>query len=198
MPMDRTSRIWLIGMMALVVSACGLTGSGDIVTEEREVGSFRGISICGGVDVELVVDPSAVQSVWVTYDDNLLDRVETRVESDVLVVELSGIVNVIGSGRFVSITMSEVDTIDAGGGSDLTAIGETDSYQLNAGGGSDTDLSGLRASLVEVSVSGGADARIFTSDSAIGQASGGSDITVFGSPAQLNISTSGGADVKSG
>ncbi len=40
--------------------------------------------------VELVVDPSAVQSVWVTYDDNLLDRVETRVEGDVLVVELSG------------------------------------------------------------------------------------------------------------
>ncbi len=68
MPLDRTSRIWLIGLIALVVSACLVAGSGDIVTEEREVGSFRSISIGGGVDVELVVDPSAVQSVSVTYD----------------------------------------------------------------------------------------------------------------------------------
>ncbi len=198
MPLDRTSRIWLIGLIALVVSACLVAGSGDIVTEEREVGSFRSISIGGGVDVELVVDPSAVQSVSVTYDDDLLDRVEPRVEGDVLIVELSGIVNVIGSGRFVSITMSEVDTIEASGGSDLTATGETDSYQLNASGGSDSDLSGLIASFVAVSVSGGADARIFASESAVGKASGGSDITVLGNPAQLNISTSGGADVKSG
>jgi len=149
------------------------------------------------VEVELVVDPSAVQSVSVTYDDDLLDRVETRVEGDVLIVELSGIINAIGSGRFVSITMSEVDTIETRGGSDLTATGETDSYQLNASGGSDSDLSGLIASFVEVSVSGGADAHIFASESAVGKASGGSDITVLGNPVQLNISTSGGADVKS-
>ncbi len=43
-------------------------GSGNLVTETREVGSFTRIDVRGGANVELRVDPSVLQSVSVTYD----------------------------------------------------------------------------------------------------------------------------------
>lgn len=43
-------------------------GSGNLVTETREVGSFARIDVRGGANVELRVDPSVLQSVLVTYD----------------------------------------------------------------------------------------------------------------------------------
>lgn len=43
-------------------------GSGNLVTETREVGSFARIDVRGRVNVELRVDPSVLQSVLVTDD----------------------------------------------------------------------------------------------------------------------------------
>ena len=193
----RTSRsllVLLVPLGLLTLTACGSTGSGNLITETRDVGSFTRIDAGGGVNIDLTVDPNASQSVSVTYDDNLLDNVVTRVDGDTLIVELEGAFLVTGSGRFVAVVTDFIDGIEASGGSDLTGNGVIESYQLRASGGSDVDLRDLKASSVEIDASGGTDVQVFASESITGTASGGSNVEVSGSPATVNVDQSGGAD----
>lgn len=192
---NRSLLALLLPLGLLTLTACGSTGSGNLITETRDVGSFTRIDVSGGVNVELTVDPNASQSVSVTYDDNLLDNVVTRVDGNTLIIELKGVFLNTGSGRFVTVITDVIDGIEASGGSDLTGNGVIESYQLQASGGSDVDLRDLQASSVEIDASGGTDVWVFASESITGEASGGSDVEVFGSPGNVNIDESGGADV---
>ncbi|MFQ5966544.1 MAG: GIN domain-containing protein [Acidimicrobiia bacterium] len=197
-----TSRLLLVVLvlMALMTFAgCdvpGVEGSGNLVTERREVGSFIGIEVRGGANVELEVDPGLSQSVSVTYDDNLLDNIVTRLEGNTLIVDTEGSFRTTGgTRRFVTVTTDHIEAITTSGGADVTGQGVTESYRLEASGGSDVDLLDLRASSVEIDTSGGTDVLVFASESITGEASGGSDVSVFGSPATFSVSSSGGADV---
>jgi hypothetical protein len=42
--------------LLLLLSACGSTGSGNVVTQTRAVGAFSSIDVGGGVHLELAVD----------------------------------------------------------------------------------------------------------------------------------------------
>jgi hypothetical protein len=98
----------LIGLLAaLVVTAvaCGSTGSGTIVSETREVGSFDRIEVSSGIAVEINVDPGAPAGVTSVYDDNLQDKIITEVNGDTLVIEVQGNVIAPGSGRMVNVAM---------------------------------------------------------------------------------------------
>ena len=193
--LNRSLLVLLLPLGLLTLTACGSTGSGNLITETRDVGSFTRIDVSGGVTVELTVDPNASQSVSVTYDDNLLEDVVTRVDANTLIIELEGVFLITGSGRFVTVVTEVIDGIEASGGSDVTGSGVIDSYRLTASGGSDVDLRDLQASSVEIDSSGGADVQVFASESITGEASGGSDVEIFGSPANVNVDESGGADV---
>ena len=191
-------RAWLLAALAsasLVLGACIGSGSGNLVSEERVVDPFDSIDVSSGLNVELTVDPDAEQMVVVNIDDNLLDRLETRVDGRTLVVSIEGVVNIFGSGRGVEIVMPELVAIEISGGADVRGSGVTDAYSLSASGGSDSDLEDLTARDVVVNISGGADARITASGSVEGEASGGSDLTIFGDPSSVLVDTSGGSDV---
>jgi hypothetical protein len=49
--------------MVLTAAGCGSTGSGDIVAEAREIGSFDRIEVSSGIAVEITVDPAAPEGV---------------------------------------------------------------------------------------------------------------------------------------
>lgn len=185
----------LLAVTLVALTACGPTGSGNIITETRDVGSFTRIRASDGITVELTVDPALSQSVSVTFDDNLLADVVTRVVDDVLEVKLQGsMFQSVEDGRFVAVITDGIERIKVSGGSDVTGDGVIDSYRLEVSGGSDVDLRDLRASSVEIDVSGGSDVQVFASDSITGKASGGSDVEVFGRPVS-NVDESGDADV---
>ena len=193
---SRSLLAFLILMVLVTLTACG---SGNLVTESREVGSFTRIDVSGGANVELTVDPSLSQSVSVTYDDNLLDNIVTRVDDNTLIIETKGLVPTPGaSRRFVTVVTDDIEEIAASGGADVTGEGVTESYTLRASGGSDVDLLDLQASSVEIDASGGTDVWVFASQSVTGEASGGADVEIFGSPPNVNVSESGGADVNVG
>jgi hypothetical protein len=187
--------ILLVPALALVAAGCGVIGSGDLVAEAREVGSFDNLDISEGINVQLVVDPGAVPSVSVYYDDNLLDKVITEVRGDTLTLEFDGSVTVTGSGRFVDVVVGDLGEIEISGGADLEGTGTVDGYRLTASGGADVDLSDLVAETVEVDASGGADVRVHASASIDGEASGGADVRIYGDPDHSRVDTSGGADV---
>jgi len=187
----------LIALLALLllVYACGETGSGNIVTETRDVGSFSRIEASAGVNVDLVVDAGRQPGVSVTYDDNLLDRVATQVEGDTLVIKHSGSIRLLGDGRFVTVVVADIEGIGASSGSNITGSGATESYSVGASSGANVDLRALTAARVEVDASSGANVNVSASDSVRADASSGANVDIYGNPADVSADESSGANI---
>jgi hypothetical protein len=189
--------------LALLFTACddigsigGEKGSGNLATETREVAAFSELDISSAVNVDLTVDASVGHSVTVTYDDNLLDNLVTRVAGDTLVIEFQGSVNLTGGAdRSVAVTMPDVTSIDVSGASSVTATGSTASYRLDASGASQVDLRNLEVVDAEIDVSGASNVDVFATGTVSGSASGASDVTISGKPASVLVDSSGASNV---
>jgi len=191
-------RLTILLSAGLVVAACGPAGSGNIVSESRQVDGFDSIQISGGVDLALTIDDGAERSVIVVYDDNLQERIITEVEGTTLVVRSRGSFNVVGEGRHVEVVAPMLDELSASGGSDVDGDGVLESMILDASGGADVDLSDLEVTSMVVNISGGADVTVNVTDQIEGNASGGADLTILGDPANQRVEVSGGAEVGNG
>ena len=185
----------MLSAVVLATTACGGRGSGDLVTEDRNVAAFSAVEVGGGINLELEVVPGGEQQVTVTFDDNLLDRVTTEVRGSTLVIGLDGTFTIFGSGRFVSVTTPSLERLTASGGTDVNGSGQIEDYALEASGGTDVNLVDLQAANVDIEVSGGADVSLTATASITGSVSGGADVTVHGDPPNARVDTSGGADV---
>jgi hypothetical protein len=182
--------------VALALAACGPAGSGTLVTEVRDVGPFSAISVSAGVEVRLVVDPDAPQSVAVTYDDNLLDRIRTATEGDTLVISPSGSFRTTGGGRFVSVTTPRLTRLAASSGATVIGAGSAASLDLDVSSGGDVDISDVDVAMLTIAVSSGAEADVRATQSVSGDVSSGASVRVFGDPVTRDVSTSSGADVE--
>lgn len=196
--MARRTWTWLASSLALV-AACGVTGSGDIVTEERTPGDFSRIEISGGIALRLTVDPGADSAVIVNYDDNVIGLIETEVVGDTLRIYNDGSYNTLGGGdRFVEVTLNDLSGLEASGGSSVIGQGEARLLEVEASGGADVDLATLTVAEMSLDASGGASLIVNVTQTVTGAASGGADVVVQGSPPQQGIETSGGAEVSTG
>jgi len=180
----------------VMLAGCSTAGSGDLITEQRSVASFEAVDVSGGIDLQLIVDPGASPAVAVTFDDNLIDRVRTEVEDGVLIIEATGSWRISGGGRFVSVVVSNLEELAASGGSDVVGTGELKALTLEASGGSDVDLGNLATERMIIDISGGSDVVVRPLVSVVGEASGGSDATIVGDPGEVDVETSGGADLR--
>ena len=191
----------VLGGALLVVSqaACGVEGSGNIVSEVRDVTGFDSIDVSAGIDVDVSVGDDADHSVTVNYDDNVLDKLVTDVSGGTLVVKFNGSVRLSGSNldRVVTVVMPRLEALEASGGADIIARGPADRLDIQASGGASINTADLLAVDVTVDVSGGASVRMFAGGSVTGDASGGASVDVIGSPGVLDVDTSGGASVSS-
>lgn len=194
--MNTAGRTMLAGaVVGLALGACSTSGSGNLVTETRTTDSFDAIDVSDGLNVSLTVDPTAQTQVSVTFDDNLIDGVRTEVRDGVLAVSSSGSFRFGGGDRIVTVVTPNLSMLEASGGSDVDGTGTLVSLTLGASGGSDVDLSGLIVDVLYVDISGGADATVHPVESVSGEASGGADLTVIGNTANVDVETSGGADL---
>jgi hypothetical protein len=83
----------LVGTLVTVLGSAGclsnsVTGSGQALTESREVGAFVGVAISSSLDATITLAPDDPPALKVSGDDNLVRLVRSRVESDKLVVDL--------------------------------------------------------------------------------------------------------------
>jgi hypothetical protein len=180
-------------------AACGPSGSGNLVTEDREVGSFDSIEVSNGISLRLTIDPAAEPAVAVTYDDNIIDRIQTEVDGPTLRIGSSSSYNISGGGdRFVAVTVPGILALAASGGADVIGEGAIDVLDLTASGGANADLTLLTVGDMTLNASGGANVIVMVTAAVTGDASGGANVVIEGDPPFQSVDVSGGADVSGG
>ncbi len=65
-----------------IVSCSNISGSGNIISEQRKVKEFTGISASGSIDVEIIEGDE--EKVEVEADDNVMEFIVTKVEGNIL------------------------------------------------------------------------------------------------------------------
>jgi hypothetical protein len=224
--------IIFFGIFILFISAaCGMTtnfgiqnmtGSGDIITESRQVSDFERVEVCCGM--ELYLTQGDTESLEIEADENLMDEIVTTVIDGrldvkykrtnnvnyhptqpvhvyVTAVEVQGI-SLSGGGYFETDSISsEVFDLDLSGGSDAR-IAELVSgdIDVNISGGGEIKADVMEGDQVSMGLSGGSDADIITltAEKLSLDASGGGTIKISGSVSEQDISLSGGSQFKAG
>ena len=159
-----------------------IKGSGNVVTEERSVGTYDGVSLSGWFDVELVAGPEG--RLTLKGEDNLLEHLETEVKNGVLQIRPEKGYNLDpsswkGGGIVVTVPVESIDQVSMSGSGDI--VGKTriksQSFQTSMSGSGDISL--------EVEVD---DMKVALS--------GSGDIALSGTARQVEIRVSGSGDVK--
>lgn len=202
---------------SLLIFAMGYTsaqtGSGHVVDQNRNLSDFSFIEVEDGIDVYLT--PGSATTVMVKADDNLVDKIQTKVSGQVLSIEMSGSYRQ-AKKLEVHISLPKIAGIAASGGSDVYSTKRFDvsdlklelsggsdiSFELNAdklyctlSGGSDADLKGT-VNVLKAQTSGGSDlkAKYLEIRKCELYASGGSDAYVWVKD-QLEMEASGASDI---
>lgn len=196
-PQARRRRLpHLLGLLLLIGIATACTpGSGNLVTETRDVGAFDRIDVSSGIAVNLSIEPGSPAQVITHFDDNLQDKIRTEVVDGTLIIEADGSFTVTGSGRMVEVAVPSLVALAVSGGASVEGVGSVDQLAVQADGGSRVDLSDLVVQSMTVIVSAGADLEVTTESSIEGEVTGGASLTVNGDPETRNLDVSGGGSV---
>jgi len=174
-------RIWLIGVVFIVVALTGCTyfgpclnGSGAVITEQREVVDFTGVTNTGSFDVYVTRADSF--SVEVVAQESLIPIIETYVSGSTLIVETEGnscfksnapvevhvtmpeteSLSLTGSGRVFADILTSGDMSISNSGSGYMEIDSvlTESLDLGNSGSGSISILGSHLSIVDAVQSG--------------------------------------------
>ena len=202
-----------------VVTACGATitkGSGDIITETRQVSNFDSIDLSGSGGV--IVTQGGSESLTIETDDNVMEHVKAEVVGGTLelgfeegfnLVDYTRLIFTVGVDDLTSLSISgsgdiesdviETDRLDAtvtGSGDIQIGTLTADEVKARITGSGDMDLTGeVAAQDITISGSGKYRAGDLRSESAEVSISGSGDATVWATDSlDVNISGSGSVD----
>ncbi len=197
--------ILLVGLMLVSTVQAGdgffgwgrsIRGSGDLITESRDLGEFTQIETHGSWDVDVTI--GSPQSVEITFDDNLIDLVLTEVRGktldiycdenissrrncriEIVVEELSAFSST-GSGD-VSVDQlgKQPFEFDLSGSGDFFIGGEPEKLNVSLAGSGDGHAEGRTEELeIRVSGSGDLDFRDMEATESYVRISGSGDVKV--------------------
>lgn len=188
-------------------------GSGKLESEDRSVDVFTRIESNLGVDIDIKV--GSPQKVTITFDDNLLDNIKTRVRGKTLEIDAKGSfsteedckieitvasleeVDISGSGE---ITITNLDakefTFNMSGSGSLEASGKVEQLFLELSGSGEIDTRDLIAQEVEVDISGSGNAVVYAVSSLDGDISGSGDIRYVNEPQHVSTRVTGSGTIR--
>ena len=187
-------------------------GSGNVVTERRDISGFRGIDVGGIFKVEAVSQKDF--GVEIEVDDNLVPLVRTEVRGGVLHIEFDGhlksrgpiLVRVfapdfesIDASGASSVTVAGLKnsllSIDSSGASKITVSGETKKLSIDVSGATRINAGDLKAADVNVEASGASHVDVFATETLTADASGATKVSYSGSPKNVNRKSSGASSI---
>jgi Putative auto-transporter adhesin, head GIN domain len=148
----------LVGSLACQLSANipfqSVRGSGNVVTEDRQVGDFSRIDLSGIGDLEIELgDQPALR---IEAEDNIMPLIETEVVGDTLRIGLRNDTTVSPREPIrYFLTVVSLEALDASGLGSITTPGlQAERFTISISGGGDIELASLEADTVEVDISG--------------------------------------------
>ena len=194
----RARVILAVLLAAILCGSCirpGVEGSGNVITESREVSGFNEI-VLGGTG-RVVVDVTGTESLTIEAEDNIMPFLETRVSNGRLRLD---------TNRSISPTVEIVYTITAetldglvisgSGVVEAEAVDSTD-FRVDISGSGDVVVEGTLSGLLSVSISGSGEFDGESLTAPAGQVDvSGSGNAVVNVTDDLEVSVSGSGDVE--
>ena len=189
---------FFIGFLFTLASCHNITGSGNMVSNDRTVPNFTSVKVNNGI--RLYITSGEALKVNVEADDNIIDDVETKVEGEELVIRFSDDFNFQNTNITVNVVMPLVKRIGASGGSSISSknqLPKTDAMIIKASGGSTINVD-VDARTLDLESSGGATLKISGRSQLVSvEASGGASVNTYELLAETaNLKASSGATVK--
>jgi Putative auto-transporter adhesin, head GIN domain len=209
--------VTLVAIAALLVACSATIGSGNVVSESRNVSGFTKIDLSGAGDV--TIEQNGTEALTIEADDNLMPKLTSEVVDGTLrlreksnmtlhltkpvkyrvsVKDLSGLM-ISGSG---AVTATKITTsrlaVDISGSGKVTVGGTVENQDLTMSGSGSYQAKDLQTKVASVKMSGSGDAAVTVSDSLDLQISGSGKVTYYGNPPQINQQISGSGRVTKG
>lgn len=140
-------------------------GSGDVITEEREVSGFTAVSLQGIGQLE--IDQTGTESLSITADDNLLPYIKTRVQGSNLIISIEGntVFNNVTELTY-HVTVDTINSVELEGAGNIVVNNlDVDKWAANLSGTGNITASG-RADVQTVEIDG---AGAYTADDLVSQ-----------------------------
>ncbi|MEW5993789.1 MAG: head GIN domain-containing protein [Candidatus Zixiibacteriota bacterium] len=177
------------------IFGAGVKGSGDLVTEERDLDTFTEIESEGSMDVR--VRPGEKQEVLVRFDDNLIDLIKTEVEGSTLYIHSKGRYRSRHTCR-LEITVSALERVTTRGSGDIDVSGFTsDVFDCCTRGSGDISIRDLTCGELRCDIGGSGDIalRNFQGELLECRIDGSGNIDADGLVNEIEIRVSGSGDV---
>ena len=148
----------LLLLAAIVsVTACDVSftrGSGDLITETREVSGFDSIDLSGFGEVN--VTQGGGESLTIETDDNVMEHVKAEVSGGTLNLGFEDGVNAVLPTRLVfTVGVDELTSVSISGSGDIESeMIVTDRFDATISGSGDVQIPELTADAVEARISG--------------------------------------------
>ena len=172
-------------VILLFLNICVSSTYAQTTEEIRNISNFKGIHISSGID--LYIKQGNVESVRIVADKDKMDKIKTEKEGDILKIFAGS-----KKGWFnfefdwsnkktikVYVTVKNLNSIAATGGSDVFSEGKLDLIKL------------------DVKATGGSDIKLdLDTDELTCETTGGSDVILSGTATVFKASSTGGSDLK--
>ncbi len=168
--------IWILFAGIVFTSCRRVEGSGNIVTERRQVSAFTGLEAGSAFAVEIKQGEPGVE---VEADDNLQKLIETRVSNEMLRIRFRDHYNIRNGHYKIFVSMPEVRRLECDGAASITGqnLLKSDRKMIVRASGAGRITAELDAPEVDLEASGAAtlDLKGRTRDSRV-HASGGASV----------------------
>ena len=151
-----TTIVFILGIS--ILGACTffiVQGSGKIVSESRDVNNFSSILLYGTGN--LTIFQGGYESLTVETDDNLMEFIETGVESGTLYIgTANGVILKPSQGIYYYLHVKEIRTIVVSGSSKVYAnsLYVTDTFYVKVSGSTRLEIDDITADNIDINVSG--------------------------------------------
>ena len=173
----------LLLVAILSVTACNtniIKGSGDLITETREVSNFDSIDLSGSGEV--IVTQGGGESLTIETDDNVMEHVKAEVEGGTLKLGFEEGLNLIDHTRLIF------------------TVGVDDLESLKISGSGDIESDMIETTRLDATISGSGDVQIgtLTADEVKAKISGSGEIDLAGEATAQDITISGSGKYRAG
>ena len=191
-----------------------IQGSGNIISESRELNNFTSIILLGSIDVNIKTSES--NNCVVVADDNLIPYIKTEVVNNKLNISLNEsysseeklVVNIntpnfdevslFGSGDINILDFKNNNlSLNISGSGNITGNGEVETLVVKINGSGNLMSKEIKSKSATITINGSGVGKVFASDSISAKINGSGNIKYFGNPENVDSIINGSGDINS-